>query len=173
MLYCNNIFKKESFKRMKLLLSLLFLVFSNSLFADYTVFTNKSELFSDTEVMQQEEIFFGELQEYQKSLAEIQKALIAHGTMGAINGLNNQSANLAKGLLGEGLKGAGTGIAIGLVVATLDPYVMSAYADQYYVRVYKILLKNGKTVFANKFLIGDSNHELSKEEVKEILGDSQ
>ena len=158
---------------MKLLLSLLFLVFSNSLFADYTVFTNKSELFSNTEVMQQEEIFFGELQEYQKSLAEIQKALIAHSTMGAINGLNNQSANLAKGLLGEGLKGAGTGVAIGLVVAILDPYIMSAYADQYYIKVYKILLKNEKTVFVNKFLIGDSHPELSKEEVNKILSGSK
>lgn len=172
-MYYNNIFKKGSFKRMKLLLSLLFLVFSNSLFADYTVFTNKSEPFSNTEVMQQEEIFFGELQEYQKSLAEIQKALVAHGTMGAINGLNNQSANLAKGLLGEGLKGAGTGVAIGFAISALDPYVMSFYADQYYVKVYKILLKNGKTVFANKFLIGDSHPELSKEEVNKILRGSK
>lgn len=154
---------------MKLLLSLLFLVFSNSLFADYTVFTNKSEPFSDTEVMQKEEIFFGELKDYQKSLADIQKALIAHGTMGAINGINNQSANLAKGLLGEGLKGAGTGVVIGLVVAALDPYVMSAYADQYYIQVNKVKLKNGKTVFMNKFLISDSHPKLSKKEIINIL----
>jgi len=39
--------------------------------------------------------------------------------------------------------------------------------------VYKITLKNGKTVFMNKFLVGDKNPKLSDKEVDNILGDKQ
>ena len=145
--------------------------FSHTLFAGYKIFTNKSEPFHNSSIQKKESIFFGELQEYQKSLAEIEKSLVLHGTIGTINGISNQSANLAKGLLGEGLRGAGAGIAIGVIVGALDPYIMDFYADQYYIEIYKITLTNGKTVFMNTFFIGDKHPELSKEEIKNILRD--
>jgi len=155
----------------KLLVSIgLTTLLSSAVFGDYKVFVNKSEPFIESQVVQKEVIFFGELEDYRKSLEEIQKNIAAHGITGAASGLSNQSANLAKGLIGEGLKGAGTGLGIGLLIGALDPFVMSLYSDQYYVQVYKVKLKNGKTVFMNKFLVGDKNPKLSEEEVKNILG---
>ncbi len=145
----------------------------NALMADYKVFINKSEPYSDLQVQQKEVIFFGEYEEYTKSFEEIQKNMAAYGVVGIANGLSNQSANLAKGLIGEGLNAGATGLGIGLLVGALDPYIMSLYADQYYIKVYKITLKNGKTVFMNKFLVGDKNPKLSDKEVDNILGDKQ
>ena len=155
----------------KLLVSIgLTTLLSSAVFADYKVFVNKSEPFSESQVQKKEVIFFGELEDYRKSLEEIQKNMAARGAVGAAEGLSNQSANLAKGLVGEGLKGAGTGLGIGLLIGALDPFIMSIYSDQYYVQVYKVELNNGKTVFMNKFLVGDKNPKLSEKEVKNILG---
>ena len=155
----------------KLLVSIgLSVLLSSSVFAEYKVFVNKSEPFVESQVVQKEVIFFGELEDYRKSLEEIQKNMATRGVLGITEGLSNQSANLAKGLIGEGLKGAGTGLGIGVLIGALDPFVMSIYSDQYYVQVYKVELKNGKTVFMNKFLVGDKNPKLSEEEVKNILG---
>ena len=155
----------------KLLVSIsLSALLSSSVFADYKVFVNKSEPFSESQIQKKEVIFFGELENYRKSLEEIQKNMATRGVLGITEGLSNQSANLAKGLIGEGLKGAGTGLGIGLLIGALDPFVMSIYADQYFVQVYKVKLKNGKTVFMNKFLVGDKNPKLSEKEVKSILG---
>ena len=152
---------------------MLLVFFSTWLFADYKVFVNKSEPFSNSGIVSKKEIFFGELKEYQKNLADIKKAIAARGVNGALEGLNNQAANLAKGFMGEGMKGAGAGAAIGVVIALLDPIVMSAYADQYYLIVYQVKLNNGKVAFMNKFLLGDGNPDLSKQEAYEILGGSK
>jgi hypothetical protein len=152
---------------------IILLLSINVLMADYKIFTNKSEPYSDLQVQQKEIIFFGEYEEYTKSLEEIQKNIAAYGVVGIANGLSNQSANLAKGLIGEGLNAGATGLGIGLLVGALDPYIMSLYADQYYIKVYKITLKNGKTVFMNKFLVGDKNPKLSNKKVDNILGDKQ
>jgi hypothetical protein len=155
----------------KILVSIgLAALLSNAAFADYKVFTNKSEPFVDSQINKKEVIFFGELEDYRKSLEEIQKNIAAHGVVAAANGLSGQSANLAKGLLGEGLKAGATGLGIGILIGALDPFVMSIYADQYYVQVYKVELKNGKTVYMNKFLVGDKHPKLSEKEVKSILG---
>ena len=143
---------------------------SSSVFADYKVFINKSEPFVDSQVQNKEVIFFGELEDYRKSLEEIQKSIALHGVAGAAAGLNNQAANLAKGLVGEGLKAGATGFGIGVLIGALDPFVMSMYADQYYVQVYKVKLNNSKTVYMNKFLVGDKHPKLSEKEVKSILG---
>jgi len=143
----------------------------NVLMADYKVFTNKSEPYSDLQVQKKEVIFFGEFKDYTKSLEKIQKNIAAYGVVGVANGLSNQSASLARGLLGEGLSAGATGLGIGLLVGALDPFIMNAYADQYYIKVYKVTLKNGKTAFMNKFLVGDKNPKLSDTEANSILGD--
>jgi hypothetical protein len=143
----------------------------NMLMADYKVFTNKSEPYSDLQIQKEEVIFFGEFEDYTKSLEEIQKNIAAYGVVGVANGLSNQSASLARGLLGEGLSAGATGLGIGLLVGALDPFVMSAYADQYYIKVYKVTLKNSKTAFVNKFLVDDKNPKLSSAEADSILED--
>jgi len=158
---------------MRLLSLLLLAAFSTGLYADYKVFTNRSEAFPNSAITSKKEIFFGELKEYRKSLSEIKKAIAIRGLLGAAEGLDNQAATLARGFIGEGLKGAGTGAAIGVVIALLDPIVMSAYADQYYILLYKVKLRNGKTVFMNRFLIGDGHPDLSKDEARKILGGKQ
>jgi len=146
------------------------LLLSQSVFADYEIFTGKSEPFSHRQVAKKEVIFFGELESYNKSLEEIRSTMAVHGAMGVINGLSNQSANLAKGLVGEGLKAGATGLGIGLLYGVLDPYIMSFYADQQYAQVYKVTLRNGKTVYMNRFFVGDKHPALSEAEIKSILG---
>jgi hypothetical protein len=153
----------------KVILTLL--LAGSSLLADYKVFTNKSEPYSNLQIQKEEVIFFGEFEDYTKSLEEIQKNIAAYGVVGVANGLSNQSASLARGLLGEGLSAGATGLGIGLLVGALDPFVMSAYADQYYIKVYKVTLKNSKTAFVNKFLVGDKNPKLSSAEADSILED--
>ena len=156
-----------------LLSSILAAVFSQSVFADYEIFTNQSEPFKSSQIAKKEAVYFGELQDYRKSLEEIQKSMALHGVNGALEGLSNQSTNLAKGLIGEGLKGAGTGLGIGLLIGALDPFVMSFYADQQFIKVYKVQLKDGRTVFMNKFFVGDKHPSYSKEEIKSILGGAE
>jgi len=153
-----------------LLMTASALLLSQSLWADYEVFTGKSEPFIYRQVAKKEVIFFGELEAYNKSLEEIRSAMAAHGTIGVINGISNQSANLAKGLIGEGTKAGVTGLWIGLLYGALDPYIMSFYSDQQYVQVYKMTLRNGKTVYMNRFFVGDKHPALSKAEIKGILG---
>ena len=143
---------------------------SSCLFAEYKVFTNKSEPFSLSQVQKKEVIFFGELKDYQKSLKEVRKNIAAKGVVGAAEGLKGQSANLANGFFKEGLKAGVTGAGIGILYSFLDAPIMSLYADQYYIKVYKVRLNNGRVVFMNKFLVGDKNPKLSKEEIKNILG---
>jgi len=144
--------------------------FSSFLFADYQVYLNKSEPFSFSQISAKESIFFGELKEYTKTLHDIQKNMLAHGAEGLLNGLSTQSANLAKGLLQEGLKAGAAGFGMGMIIGALDPYIMSQYEDQLYVEVYKVKLNDGRTVFFNKFFVGDKHPELSKEEIKQVLG---
>ena len=158
---------------MRLSALLLVAALTTGLFADHKVFTDKSEPFADSSVVSKKEIFFGELKEYRKSLSEIKKALAVRGVLGAVEGLDNQAATLARGFIGEGLKGAGTGAAVGVVIALLDPIVMSAYADQYYILLYKVKLRNGRSAFMNRFLIGDGHPDLSKDEARKILGGKQ
>ena len=155
----------------KILVSIsLATLLSSSLLADYKVFVNKSQSFEVSQAPKKEVIFFGELEDYRKSLQEIQKNIVAHGIVGAANGLSIQSANLANGLVGEGLKAGATGLGIGLLIGALDPYIMSMYADQLYIKVYKVKLNNEKTVYMNKFFVGDKFPELSEKKIKSILG---
>ena len=155
----------------KILLStILAAVLSQSVFANYEIFTNQSEPFKNSQIVKKKVVYFGSLQNYQKSLKEIQKSMALHGVNGALEGLSNQSASLAKGLISEGLKGAGTGFGIGLLIGALNPFVMCFYADQQFIQVYKVQLKNGKTVFMNKFFDGNKHPSLSKEKIKKILG---
>jgi hypothetical protein len=153
-----------------LLLGLLLIV---NAAADYEVFVNKSEPFADENITTKEVLFFGELGDYKKSFEEIQKKIVAQSIVGAASGISNQSGNIAKGLLQEGAKAGAAGFGIGLLIGALDPYVMSIYADQYYVELYEVELKNGKKVYMNKFLICDKDPKLSEEEIKKIFGDKK
>jgi len=146
-------------------------VFTSSLFADYEVFEGKSEPFGANQIVSKEVIFFGELDEYSKSLRDIQKSILKHGAMGAIDGLSDQSATLAKGFLKEGFKGGATGLGIGMFYGMLNPYIMSFYADQQYIQIYSIKLKNKKTVYMYKFLVCDKHPALNEDKIKDILGD--
>lgn len=155
----------------KFLLSIVTsIMLSQAASADYEIFTNQSQPFSNSQVQNEKVVFFGEVKDYRKSLEEIQKSMLAHGANGVLQGLDSQSANLANGLIGEGLKGAGAGLGIGLLIGALDPFVMSFYADQQFVKVYKVQLKDGKSVFVNKYFVGDKHPTYSKEKINELLG---
>jgi len=146
---------------------IVFICFSTSmLLADYKVFVTKT---LPNTSGKEEEVFFGTWESYGKAQSEILKSIAQHGTMGAISGVSNGAKALAEGFVGEGLKSAGTGLAIGLVVGALDPYVMSLYADQEYVLIKNIKMPNGKIARKAVIFVGDKHPSLSEEEIHTIL----
>jgi hypothetical protein len=136
------------------------------LLADYKVFvTNTLPNASGKE----EEVFFGTWEEYGKVQSELFESMAKHGTMGAINGVSNGAKALAEGFIGEGMKSAGAGLAIGLVIGALNPYVMSFYADQEYVLIKNVKLPNGVVARKAIIFVGDKHPSLSEAEIHKIL----
>jgi hypothetical protein len=152
-----NIFKK---------LTVLLFISVSALMADYTVFVTKSIPFSGGS---EKEVFFGTWEEYGKSQSELLESMAKHGTMGAINGVSNGAKALAEGFIGEGMKSAGAGLAIGLVIGALNPYVMSLYADQEYVLIKNVKLPNGVVARKAIIFVGDKHPSLSEAEIHKVL----
>ena len=132
-----------------------------SLMADYITITTKTT----PSMNDGKEIFFGTVADYTKYVTEIQKNIVARGTLGAADGLSRGAKALAEGFYGEGLKFAGAGAAMGVVVSLLDPYVMSMYADQEYL----LVRSNGNGELKAVMFIGDKHPSLSEEEIHKIL----
>jgi hypothetical protein len=145
---------------------LILLLAGSWLLADYKIFITKT---LPNVSGQEEEVFFGTWEDYGKAQSEILESIAKHGTMGAISGVSNGAKALAEGFVGEGLKSAGAGLAIGLVVGALDPYVMSLYADQEYVLIKNIKMPNGKIARKAVIFVGDKHPSLSEEEIHTIL----
>ncbi len=142
------------------------LLTASVLTADHTVFITKSVPFDSAK---ETEIFFGSLEDYSEAQTEIARRIAEHGTLGAINGMSKGAQALARGFFGEGLKYAGAGAIIGATIGFLDPYVMSFYADQEYILVRRVDLKNGSKALKALFFVGDKHPSLSDEEIYEIL----
>jgi hypothetical protein len=136
------------------------------LLADYKVFVTKT---LPNASGKEEEVFFGTWNEYGNAQSEALKSVAEHGTVGAISGVSNGAKALAEGFVGEGLKSAGAGLAIGVVVGVLDHYISNARRNQFYILVKKVSLSNGKVAKKAIMFIGDKNPELSREEIHEIL----
>jgi hypothetical protein len=145
---------------------LILLLAGSWLSADYKIFVTKT---LPNVSGQEKEVFFGTWEDYGKAQSEILESIAKHGTMGAISGISNGAKALAEGFVGEGLKSAGAGLAIGLVVGALDPYVMSLYADQEYVLIKNIKMPNGKIARKAVIFVGDKHPSLSEEEIHTIL----
>jgi len=132
-----------------------------NLMADYTTIVTKTT----PSMNGGKEIFFGTLSDYTKYRAEISKEISLRGTLGAIDGMSKGAQALARGFYGEGLKYAGGGAAIGVLVGLMNPYVMSLYADQEYV----LVRTDGKGELKAVMFIGDKHPSLSEEQIHEIL----
>lgn len=116
--------------------------------ADYEVF--KSQTKEIGEVVKSEEVYFGSYKGFKDKLAEgveggLSKALFA----GISNGIDAGGINLVVGLL--------------------DPFVMSLHADQNYLKVIKIIDREGNIAFKKTMLVGDKNPSYSDEEIREIM----
>lgn len=132
---------------MKKLMIILMLV-TMSVKADYEVF--KSQTKEIGEVVKSEEVYFGSYKGFKDKLAEgveggLSKALFA----GISNGIDAGGINLVVGLL--------------------DPFVMSLHADQNYLKVIKIIDREGNIAFKKTMLVGDKNPSYSDEEIREIM----
>lgn len=110
-----------------------------------------------------QELFFGTLSDYTKSVSEIASKMKAGNV--ALNGLSTSSQYLAKGMFGDSLKAGGTGIGIGLAYGLLNPYIMSFRYDQEYI----LIRSNGNGELSAVTFIGDKHPSLSKEQIHEIL----
>ena len=116
--------------------------------ADYELF--KSQTKEIGEVVKTEEVYFGSYKGFGDKLAEgsktgLQKALFA----GIKNGIDAGGINL--------------------IIGFLDPFVMSLYADQNYLKVLKVTDKNGDIAFKKTMLIGDKHPSYSDEEIRDLM----
>ena len=137
--------------------------------ADHVVMLCKSVPFASDRVTERREIFFGEPADYRAKAAQIARSAALHGAMGLIEGTAAGAEAFAKGLVSEGLKGAGAGLGIGLVIGALDPFVMSLYADQHYLRVDEVRLDDGTLAWEARFFIGDKHPAYAPEEIRQII----
>lgn len=149
---------------------LLLLSFSASaLLADFEIIKNKSVSFNDSDVTGKEVIYFGELANYSKEVVDIQKNVALKGTEGLINGVSNGSEALAKGFYSAGGNAIGAGVGIGLVIGLLDPFVMEFYADQKFIQVEKVTLKDGTVALQNSYFVGNKHPSYENEEIKDFI----
>lgn len=116
--------------------------------ADYELFMSQTKEIG--EIVKSEEVYFGSYKGFKDKLAEgsktgLQKALFA----GIKNGLDAGGINL--------------------IIGFLDPFVMSLYADQNYLKIVKITDKNGDVAFKKTMLIGDKHPSYSDEEIREFM----
>ncbi|MCK9372461.1 MAG: hypothetical protein M0P91_04630 [Sulfuricurvum sp.] len=152
-------------KKLLLTLSLLFM----SAHADYEIIKSKSKSFSDENVTSMEIMYFGSLENYSKSVVEIQKNIAEKGTEGFLNGLSSGAESLAKGFTKAGVQSMGAGLGIGIVIGALDPFIMGFYADQTFVQVEKITLKDGSIAYSNRLFVGNKHPSYSDEEIKNLI----
>jgi len=116
--------------------------------ADYELFESQTKEIG--EVVKTEEVYFGSYKGFGDKLAEgtktgLQKALFA----GITNGIDAGGINL--------------------IIGFLDPFVMSLYADQNYLKVMKITDKDGDIAFKKTMLIGDKHPSYSDEEIRDLM----
>jgi hypothetical protein len=139
----------------------------SSLFAEYEVFVTKSVPYERS--VAEEEIFFGTWEAYSDAQTELLRSIAEHGTMGAIDGVSAGAGSLARGFVGEGMSAAGAGVAIGLVIGLLDPFVMGLYADQQYIAVRNVTLPDGRLVRKAVIFVGDKHPALDETQIHAIL----
>lgn len=153
---------------MKKIILLSFFAVS-ALFADYEVIKTKSVSFTDSDIKSKEVTFFGTYADYSKEVVDIQKAMLQKGAEGAMLGVQNGSEALAKGFMNAGGQAIGAGLGIGLVIGALSPFVAEAYADQQYIQIEKITLKDGSTAQTSSYFVGNKHPSYSDEEIKQFI----
>lgn len=153
---------------MKKLLIILSLS-ASALLADYEVIKNKSTSFNDSDVKTKEVTFFGTYANYSKEVVDIQKSMLQKGAEGAMLGVQSGSEALAKGFMNAGGQAIGAGLGIGLVIGALSPFVADAYADQQYIQIEKITLKDGSTAQRSSYFVGNKHPSYSDEEIKQFI----
>ena len=139
---------------------------ASALMADYTVFDTKTIPYSNGV---EKEVFFGTLADYSEATMEIAKSIQAHGAMGAINGLGTSAQALSRGFYSTGTQAIASGAVIGLVIGFSYPYIMELCADQEYILVKAVKLKNGKRALRALTFIGNKHPSLSESQIHKIL----
>ena len=124
----------------------------------HQVFTNLTKKIELTGI-KKELIFFGHKEKLLESYdVEYRKAMLSLDT--AIKGLEYQSDNIAKGLIGSGIKGLNAGAWAGILFSVIDPYVMSLYADKEYLLIYDLTNSKGqKTRISSLFVASSFDNE--------------
>jgi len=138
----------------------------SALMADYTTFDTRTIQYSGGV---EKEVFFGTLSDYNQATMEIAKSIQAHGTLGAINGLGVSAQALSRGFYSSGMKAISSGAVIGVVIGFSYPYLMQFYADQEYVLIKAVKLKNGKSALRAITFIGNKHPSLSESQIHTIL----
>lgn len=145
------------------------IIASSALMADYEIIETRTDSYDQSMVVSEKEVFFGELSQYNDYLTEIRNK----AAEGVLSGLSVGAESLAKGLFKSGAQGAGAGLGIGLIYGALDPFVMSFYSDQFYLRVDSIELSDGTKELKSYFFIGNKNPSYSKDQIKTLIGESK
>ena len=116
--------------------------------ADYEIF--KSQTQSIGTPVKIEEVFFGPYTDFTHKLAK-----------GADKALTN-------GLI-SGITGGLTSGGINAVIGFLDPFVMSLYADQKYLKILKMTDAKGNVAFKKVLFVGDKHPSYSDTKIRHLI----
>lgn len=148
---------------------LILLVLTQVLFGAYRVTVTTTYGYEPSDVAQTEEVFFGEFKEYLINYQEITFRVV-HGTL---SGLSASAENLAKGLFKEGLKGGFAGAGIGLVYGGIQHIIDESKANQRYILMERVYLKNGSSELKSNYFAGDKNPVYTQEEIKQLIKENK
>ncbi|AHJ11311.1 hypothetical protein [Sulfurospirillum multivorans] len=152
---------------MKKFVFLLFML-TPFLFGDYKLLINTTDNYKQENIISEETIFFGSFDDYMSYRQEIAKKLLAGTAGGAIQGLSQGAAQLAQGLSG-GVASGLTGAGVGFVIIAIQEQIDKNRADQRYIELHKITLKDGSTELKSFFFNGNKQPVYTEEEIKDFI----
>lgn len=148
---------------------LILLVLTQVLFGAYRVTVTTTYEYKASDVTQIEEVFFGEFKEYLINYQEITLKM-AEGTL---IGLSGSAESLAKGLFKEGLKGGFAGAGIGLVYGGIQHIIDESKANQRYILMERVYLKDGSSELKSNYFVGDKKPLYTQEEIRQFIKENQ
>lgn len=149
-------------------LIVLLLILTQFLFGDYKLIITTTDNYKQENVASEEAIFFGTFDDYMSYRQEIAKRLLAGTAGGAMQGLSQGAAQLAQGLSG-GVASGLTGAGVGFVIMAIQEQIDKNKADQRYIELHRIVLKDGSIEFKSFFFNGNKKPLYTEEEIKSLI----
>lgn len=163
----------------KILLSAVITSMFSTTLLSKSVYTLEYQLHSDIydksiniENASKKEIFFGTKIDYYEFVSEGLKEIQLKGLEGALSGMSNQSANIAKGFLEAAGKGVAIGAGIGIIIGAIESYKKESRKSAEYMYLVEFTTLDGKTTKGSVLLSSrkeEFKNNPNMENIKKIM----